>query len=450
MLQSRGRLGMPGTKSWNAWDRVMACLCTIGKPLVCLNLNCKVTEKEKQVNHWEDSLLLDAPPGQKKEELLKNFEHLKGATNIVTLTTPFQPSQSMDVSGPQNLGAAAFLDFTSKNPDATLPEIIQLMYCNIEEPTGEVTHESNNQIWFLANLHDFSGNVSVGVPERVALELTGLEREAFKTTAASGNIQFPLLCNVRISRQLKEPAHKFEAGASHVCTSNKFVNYTVQEVSQIDWTEAVLPNASYGSVIDLLNKYPRHDEGIVFGYLGDIQPNVHYGFQLSFPNGNVVKGAAAVVLIASAHKSEKPVKMGEGYQVITKNVKDAANPCDSSKHGSYSVTGYCTLENLQNFQLDPLRGQGPRHAIAFITSCTKDDSPSDHKHCQLEKVQLLDASQGANAVAVFQRLRRLTMRVNPESNQGHKHDLDFAEESQKALKKCKTLKAMPTDVSLGE
>ena len=177
---------------------------------------------------------------------------------------------------------------------------------------------------------------------------------------------------------------------------------------------------------------------------------MHYGFQLSFPNGNVVKGAAAVVLIASAHKSEKPVKMGEGYQVITKNVKDAANPCDSSKHGSYSVTGYCTLENLQNFQLDPLRGQGPRHAIAFITSCTKDDSPSDHKHCQLEKVQLLDASQGANAVAVFQRLRRLTMRVNPESNQGHKHDLDFAEESQKALKKCKTLKAMPPDVSLGE
>ena len=38
----------------------------------------------------------------------------------------------------------------------------------------------------------------------------------------------------------------------------------------------------------------------------------------------------------------------------------------------------------------------------------------------------------------------------PPRNQGHKHDLDFAEESQKALKKCKTLKAMPTDVSLGE
>ena len=49
-----------------------------------------------------------------------------------------------------------------------------------------------------------------------------------------------------------------------------------------------------------------------------------------------------------------------------------------------------------------------------------------------------------------QRLRRLSMKVNPESNQGHKHDLDFAEESQKALKKPKTLKAMPTDVSLGE
>ena len=424
--------------------------CTIGKPLVFLNLMCKVTSNEKQVNHWEDSLLLDAPPGQKKDELLKNFDHLKGATNIVTLTTPFQSSQTMDVSGPQNLGAAAFMDFTSKNPDAKLPEIIQIMYCNIEEPTGEVTHESNNQIWFLANLHDFSGNVSVGVPERVALELTSLEKEAFKTTAASGGIQFPLLCNVRISRILKESAHKSDAGANQPSTSNKFVNYTVQQVIPIDWKDTMLPNASYASVIDLLNKYPRHDEGIVFGYLSDIEPNPHYGFQLTFPNGNVVKGAAAVVLIASAHKSEKPVAMGDGFKVITKNVKDAANPDDSSKHGSYSVTGYCTLGDLPKFQLDPLRGQGARHAIAFITTCTKDDSPSGHKHCHLDKLQLLDQGEGANAVAVFQRLRRVTMKVNPESNEGHKHDLDFAEESQQALKKCKTLKSLPTHISLSE
>ena len=302
----------------------------------------------------------------------------------------------------------------------------------------------------------------MGVPERMALELTSLQKEEFQATAASGNIQFPLLCNVRISRILKESAHqpstsnKSEAGANQPSTSNKFVNYTVQQVSPIDWKDARLPNASYAGVIDLLNKYPRHDEGIVFGYLGDIQPNVHYGFQLSFPNGNVVKGAAAVVLIASAHKSEPPVAMGDGYKVVTKNVKDAANPDEASKHGSYSVTGYCTLADLSKFQLDPLRGQGPRFAIAFITTCAdspssaKDDSPSDNKHCHLDKLQLLDASEGANAVAVFQRLRRLTMKVNPESNEGHKHDLDFAEESQKALKKCKTLKAMPTDVSLGE
>ena len=34
-------------------------------------------------------------------------------------------------------------------------------YTRSEEPTGEVTHDSNNQIWFLTNLRDFSGGVSV-------------------------------------------------------------------------------------------------------------------------------------------------------------------------------------------------------------------------------------------------------------------------------------------------
>ena len=143
--------------------------------------------------------------------------------------------------------------------------------------------------------------------------------------------------------------------------------------------------------------------------------------------------------------------------MVTKHVKDAANPNDASKRGSYSVTGYCTLGDLSKLQLDPLRGQGPRLAIAFITNCTsgtpssaKDDSPCDNKVCQLEKLQLLDASEGDNAVAVFQRLRSLTMKVNPESNEARKHDLDFAEEAQKSLKKCKTLRVMPTDASLGD
>ena len=138
-------------------------------------------------------------------------------------------------------------------------------------------------------------------------------------------------------------------------------------------------------------------------------------------------------------------------------MKDAANPNDASNRGSYSVTGYCTLGDLPNFQLDPLRGQGPRFAIAFITKCTSDtpssatdDSTCGNKHCQLEKLQLLDASEGKNAVAVFQRLRSLTMKVNPESNEARKHDLDFAEEAQKSLKKCKTLRVMPTDASLGD
>ena len=39
---------------------------------------------------------------------------------------------------PASIDFAPFLDFTSTNPDARPPENIQFMYCNIDDPTGEV------------------------------------------------------------------------------------------------------------------------------------------------------------------------------------------------------------------------------------------------------------------------------------------------------------------------
>ena len=103
--------------------------------------------------------------------------------------------------------------------------------------------------------------------------------------------------------------------------------------------------------------------------------------------------------------------------------------------------------------MDPLRGQGPRSAIVFTSRCDetkKDESGTQLKSFQLDKVQLLDAAEGKIAVPTFQRLRRLAMRISPQNNDARKRNLRFTQESASSLQKCRNLRSVPVDASLGE
>ena len=80
------------------------------------------------------------------------------------------------------------------------------------------------------------------------------------------------------------------------------------------------------------------------------------------------------------------------------------------------------LDELRQNSVHP-RGRDYIHALPLDVGLPLDT-------CCMHRREPMQ-SQSSSA----QRLRPLTMKVNPESNQGHKHDLDLAEESQKALKK---------------
>ena len=432
-------------------------ILAVGKPLVFLNLACKVDADCKQFNHWEDSMLCGAPACDKNEELTKDFDKIKGATNTVTLTK-FTPKSSVDVSGAQPLAVSAFLDFTSHNPTANLPSVMQIMYATLEEPTGSITPQGSDRIWFITKMRDVSGSSEVSVPERVALGLLGLDRAGFQDAHATGTLQFPLLCNLRVSRSASTGA--FQPGGSDPGASDAktFVNHVIQEATPIDWSLAAPPNAAYDNILAMLNLFPRHEEGVVFGYLSDISSDPHSGFRLTFENGTVSKGVAVAVLIAANKKSNKPEPMGQGYKIVTSDVCDVANPSGAAQpaggRSTYNVTGFCTLEDMAKFDLNPPRGHSQRYGIAFITNCEDITQASASqpgiKSFHLDKLQILEQTEGPKAVLVFQRLRRLTMRLNPPSTEERKHTLDFAEEPAPMMKKCRTLCAVPTDKSLDE
>ena len=433
---------------------------TIGKPLVFLNLACKVDQGNKQFNHWEDSFLCEAPACKKQIQLATDVDKLQNADNTVMLTQ-WAPKSSMDVSGPQPLGASAFLDYTSQNANAKLPQVMQIMASMIEEPTGSVTSEGTGRIWFVTKILEFSGSAEVGVPERVALQLTGLDRTGFLEAHAAGTLQFPLLCNLRVSRSISTSASQSGASQPGAADDKKtFVNHVIQEATPMDWHAKVGPNAAYENILTLLNALPRHEEGLLFGFLSDIETDPHNRFRLTFSNGNTSKGAAVAVLIACGKKSKPPESIGDGYKIVTPDVIDVAKPAargapqPAADAATYNVMGFCTLTDMAKFDLNPPRGHTQRFAVALITGCEEteasDTSQLRSKTFHMDKLQILEQAEGPAAVTLFQRLRRLTMRLNPTNLQERKHNLTVEEDPERPLKKCRTLKVVPTDASLGD
>ena len=232
-----------------------------------------------------------------------------------------------------------------------------------------------------------------------------------------------------------------------------FVNHILQEAEPLDWNSTVAPNAAYENVLTMLNALPRNEEGLLFGFLADIEPDPYAGFRLAFASGTTRKGAAVAVLVASHKKNNTPEPLGEGFKVCAPEVSDIANPGDGTV-AKHALTGFATLNDMAKFELTPPRGQQQRFAIALITSCEQRENGTAAqpavKSFGMEKMQLLEPAEGTKAIPVFQRLRRLTMRLNPANQDEPKHTLDVDEDHNRPLKKAKTLSAMPTDESLKE
>ena len=144
--------------------------------------------------------------------------------------------------------------------------------------------------------------------------------------------------------------------------------------------------------------------------------------------------------------------MSEVCDVANLSADDASQPAGT--HTAYNVIGFCTLDDMSKFDLNPPRGHRQRYAIALINSCEEiaqaSASQPGVKSFQLDKLQILEQADGPKAIPVFQHWRRLSMRLNPSSTEERKHTLAFDEDAGKLIRKCRTLCAVPRDRSLDE
>ena len=136
---------------------------------------------------------------------------------------------------------------------------------------------------------------------------------------------------------------------------------------------------------------------------------------------------------------------GDGFKVVTTEVKDIANPEGTVDDpiGSHTLVGYCSMASLPGFRLDPPRNKPYRFAVALR-------SRADEEGFHVHKLELLEPDQLQNAILRMQKLRRLSKAVHPVSTEKRSHavDLNCSDSSPSAMKKARTLQNVPTDASL--
>ena len=421
-------------------DKIQKLADAAGSPMAFFNLSvsCSGQGNKPTINHWGPELVVAAPECEKTKSLREKKEELASETNTDKLTADWVGNQSRDVSGPQPLSCAAFLDYTSETPHAALPEVNQLMWVHIEEPDrdAEVVDGSGERLWYRVATRDISGSVLIGITQRSALTLAGCSsKDEFLAKQGKGELNMPLLCHARVSRIVRT----IDGAAQSI----QFVNHTLEAVEPVNWEAASAPNSAFQIILGILNNCPQHDAGIHYAFLADIQPDPYYGMRLVYDGEEGPRGHYVAALVASSSKSLTTQLSEQGYKVVTSAVKDVANTAGSIANpvGDYSLVGYCSMESLPGFRLDPPRGKAFRVALVLFTSA--DDTEGLHVH----KLEYIEPDQVNDAVQCIRKLRTLSRSVHSVSTEKRSHSMLLGSPgtpSPRDAKRAKTLQRAPT------
>ena len=123
------------------------------------------------------------------------------------------------------------------------------------------------------------------------------------------------------------------------------------------------------------------------------------------------------------------------------DVKGAANPNGSVDNpiGSHTLVGYCSMDSLPGFRLDPPRGKNFRVAVVLFTKADKKEGLHIHKQ------EYIEPGQVKEAVLCMQKLHRLSKGVHTVSTEKRSHSVALVNEAMSpcTTQKARTLQAVP-------
>ena len=144
----------------------------------------------------------------------------------------------------------------------------------------------------------------------------------------------------------------------------------------------------------------------------------------------------AVALVRTTQKS-RCVSTANGFFVTTSGVKDAFADQNSD---SVTIRGYCSVDHLLDFKMDPPSKAKHRVCLLLITACSKDA-------LTVHSVTHIDETAVAEAEYFMKKMRTLGMRAEHQQSGEHKRMSEWSTTPDSA-KKCRILNGHPSGDSL--
>ena len=144
----------------------------------------------------------------------------------------------------------------------------------------------------------------------------------------------------------------------------------------------------------------------------------------------------AVALVRTTQKS-KCVTTANGFLVSTQGVRDAFGDENSD---TVTIHGYCSVDNLLSFKMDPPNKAKHRTCLLLITGCSKEAFT-------VHNVTHIDEGTVAEAQYFMKKMRTLGMRAELQQS-GERKRMNEWSKTPDSAKKCRVLEVHPSGESL--
>jgi hypothetical protein len=349
----------------------------------------------------------------------------------------------------------------------------QLNWVRVEEPPAGTNIRTNDgkRLWFPVTVRDCTGTLTLFIQEAAALKLAGFaDPDHFEAAFVAGKVWFPQMASVKIIRRLRTRSAAQPA-------DQQFQDRAEQPPDQVDvrivdaaWQNlAESPTEASARLLPLLNADNTTTDVVLPAALHMLRKSPHYtlavestvpaipeSLKASFvdvPSATSVFRPCTQVLalVESSEPSSLQEAGAGGYKITTTNVKDLLH--DTSDGPGVQLTSFCTLENLQDFKLDPPRTHANKKqaALVLISSVLQVSSAGQPSSFMVDSVQLLQPAEVEAVKGCLKRMLFLTTLASHMSSRKRIASVPLTqEESPAKAAKCRVLGRHPTAAPVPE
>jgi hypothetical protein len=339
----------------------------------------------------------------------------------------------------------------------------QINWARIHEPAaGQSIHTTDGKrIWFPVTFRDSTNHHTLWIQESAALHLASVSSaQEFQKMHAAGKLWFPPICSLKITRK-RSAAQPASDTSSQPESANDY-DAIIVEAGEQDMKQA--PTSESLPLLNMLAARMDAVEVFLPAALHMIRKSphysmcVHYDRQELLPQNSqdllpgaqqtkqLIRPCTQIFSLIEATTGGEIQPLGDqGYKLVTKGVKDTLGSAEQP--AQYTVTAFCTLENLQNFKLDPPRAAKTQHAIIIISDIIPGAAPHDPPNFIVDSITLLHRDDITKVKQTMQKLLYYVAAGSEVNARKHKRDWDDHFSPAKA-QKCRALSAHPTGEGL--